>query len=106
MDRFLNKRIKICEDQGVDGSKFNFEGASFSKFALSSSGFAEDVLAVVAGHDGLGVAEDDGGLVAASALHVHEVGVGGRHQSLQFVGLSFALEGGVKEISVHGCCWL
>jgi hypothetical protein len=45
--------------------------------------------------------EDHCGLVAASALDVHEVGVGSRHQTLQLVALSFSLEGGVKEISVH-----
>jgi len=47
------------------------------------------------------VAEDHCGLVASSAFDVHEVGVGGRHESLQFVALLLGLEGGVKEVSVH-----
>ncbi len=47
------------------------------------------------------MAEDDGGLVASSALDVHEVGVGGGHQSFEFVALLFGLEGGVKEVSIH-----
>ena len=45
--------------------------------------------------------EDDGGFVASSALDVHEVGVGGGHESLQLVGLTFGFEGGVKEVSIH-----
>ena len=47
------------------------------------------------------MAEDHGGLVAASAFHVHEVGVGGGHQSFHFVLLLLGLKGGVKEVSVH-----
>lgn len=59
--------------QFIGRSDFNFEGTSLGKFALASCGFAEDVFAVVAGDDGLGVAEDDGCFVAASALDVHEI---------------------------------
>ncbi len=47
------------------------------------------------------MAEDDGSLVASSALDVHEVGVGGGHQSFEFVVLLFSLESGVKEVSIH-----
>ena len=79
----------------VIGSVFDFEGASFGEFALAAGGLAEDVLAVVAGHHSLGVAEDDGSLVASTTLHVHEVGVGGRHQSFELVSLLFGLESGV-----------
>lgn len=49
------------------------------------------------------MAEDHGSLVAASALHVHEVGVGGGDESLQFVALLLGLEGGLEEVSVHAC---
>jgi hypothetical protein len=82
-------------------SILDFEGATLCEFALAASRLAEDVLAVAAGDHGLGVAEDYGSLVAASALHVHEVAVGGGNQSFEFVGLSFVIEGGVQEISVH-----
>lgn len=47
------------------------------------------------------MAEDDGSLVASSALDVHEVGVGSGHQSFEFVVLLFSLESGVKEVSIH-----
>ena len=45
--------------------------------------------------------EDDGRLVASSTLDVHEVGVGGGEETLEFVALSFSFEGWVKQISVH-----
>ena len=63
-------------------SVLNFESASFGQLAFSSGRFTENVLAVVAGDHCLCVAEDDGSLVASSALDVHEVGVRRRHQSL------------------------
>ena len=47
------------------------------------------------------MAEDDSGLVAASALDVHEIAVGGGHKSGEFVLLLLGLEGGVKKISIH-----
>ena len=50
------------------------------------------------------MAEDDSGFVAAAALDVHEVGVGGGDQSFELVGLAFVLEGGVQQVSVH--LWL
>lgn len=59
----------------------DFKGTSFSNFALAAGGLGEDILAVVAGDDGLSMAEDNIGLVAAPALDVHEVGVGGGDQS-------------------------
>lgn len=51
----------------------DLESASLSDLALAASGLGEDILAVIAGDDGLGVTEDDIGLVAASALDIHEV---------------------------------
>lgn len=45
--------------------------------------------------------EDDGSLVASSAFHIHEVGVGGGNEPLKLVGLSFFFKGGVEEVSVH-----
>ena len=88
----------------IHESSLDLERAAFSKFALAAGGLAEDVLAVVAGNDGLGMAEDDCGLVASSALDVHEVGVGRGHEALEFVGLALLLEGWVKEVSVHLWC--
>ena len=49
------------------------------------------------------MAEDNSGLVAASALDVHEVGVGSGDQSSQFVLLLLGFEGGVEEVTVHDC---
>ena len=80
---------------------FNFESAALGDFALASGGLGQNVLAVVAGDHGLGVAEDHGGLAASSAPNIHEVGVGAGHQSLQLVGLSLVLDGGVQQVSVH-----
>jgi len=54
-------------------SDLNFECTAFGQFAFASSGFAQDVLAVVAGHDGLGMAEYHCSLVAASTFYIHEV---------------------------------
>lgn len=47
------------------------------------------------------MAEHHISLAASSALDVHEVRVGGGHQSLELVGVSFLFEGGVQEVSVH-----
>lgn len=82
-------------------SSFDFKGATFCEFAFSSCGFTEDIFAVVAGDYGLGVAEDDCGFVAASALDVHEIGVGSGNESFEFVRLSFVFKLGVEEISLH-----
>ena len=51
----------------------DLESRSFSDFALPTCGLGEYVLAVVAGDDGLGVAEDNVGFIAASALDIHEI---------------------------------
>lgn len=47
------------------------------------------------------MAEDSGGLVAASALDVHEVRVGGGDQSLKLVLLLLGLVGWVQQVSLH-----
>ncbi len=80
---------------------FNFESAALSNFALASSGLGENVLAIVAGNDGLSMTEHNVGLAAASTLDIHEVGVRSWDESFELVGLSFVLVGGVKEISIH-----
>ncbi len=64
---------------GGVGSVLHLESGSFSQLALPSRGLAQDVLAVVAGHHCLGVAEYDAGAAAALALNIHKVGVGGLH---------------------------
>lgn len=79
----------------------DFKGASLGDLALAAGGLGEDVLAVIAGDDGLGVAEDDVGFAAAAALDVHEVGVGGGDEALELVGLALLLDGGVEEVPVH-----
>ena len=66
-------------------SSFNFKSTAFCEFAFASCGFTENVFAVVAGDYGLGVTEDDGSFVAAAALDVHEIGVGGGNESFEFV---------------------
>ena len=81
---------------------FDFECAAFGDLALAAGGLGEDILAVVAGDDGLGMAEDDVGLVAAPALDIHEVGIGGGDESLELVGLALLFDGGVEQVSVHG----
>jgi hypothetical protein len=74
--------MSVVLNRRKEGSSLDLESTSLGEFALSSCGFTEDVLAVVAGNDGLSMAEDNGSLVAASALDIHEVGVGGRNQAL------------------------
>lgn len=74
--------MSVVLNRRKDGSSLDLESTSLGQFALASCGFTEDVLAIVAGNDGLGVAEDNGSLVATSALDIHEVGVGGGNQAL------------------------
>lgn len=85
----------------MNRSGFDLKGATFSELALASSGFGEDVLAIIASNNSLGMAENNSGLVAAAAFDIHEIRVGCGHQALQLVRLSFVLEGGVQEVSVH-----
>ena len=80
----------------MKSSVFDFEGASLSELAFSTCRLGKDVLAVVAGYYGLGMAENDGSFVAASTLDVHEVGVGSRYETFEFMGLSFCFENGVQ----------
>ena len=77
-------------------SSFNFKSTAFCEFAFASCGFTENVFAVVAGDYSLCVTEDDGSFVAASTLDVHEVGVGSRYETFEFMGLSFCFENGVQ----------
>ena len=66
-------------------SVLDLEGTALGQLALSTCGFGENVLAVVAGDDGLGMAEDNSSLVASSTLDVHKVRVRGWHQSFELV---------------------
>lgn len=66
-------KYRSVNDHKRRQSDFHFECTAFGEFALSSSWLGEDVFAVVAGDDGLGMAEDDCSLVAASTLDIHEV---------------------------------
>ena len=80
---------------------FNFKGASFGDFALSSGGFGQHILAVVAGDDRLGMAENHSGFAAASTSHIHEIRVGAGNKTFQLVGLSLVLNSWVQKVSVH-----
>ena len=77
-------------------SSFDFECASFCQFALAAGWLAEDILAVVAGNNGLGMAEDDCGFVAASTFDVHEVWIRSRHEPLKFMSLSLGIKSWVQ----------
>lgn len=59
----------------------DFEGTTLCDFALSTGGLGENILAVVTGDHGLGMAENNISFIAASAFDIHEVGVGGRDES-------------------------
>ena len=74
---------------------FNFECTSLCDFAFSSCWLGQDVLAVVAGYDGLGMTEHNIGFVAAAASDVHEVGVGGRDEPFEFVAVFLSFLGRV-----------
>ena len=50
------------------------------------------------------MAEDDCCFVAASALDIHEIGVGGGDKSFEFVLFFLGFKGGVEKITVHVCC--
>ena len=73
-------------------SVFNFESASFGDHAFSTCGFCENVLAVVAGDDGLSMAEDDISLTASTALNVHKIGVRGGNKSFKLMGLALLFD--------------
>lgn len=81
----------------------DLESASVSELALATSGLRQNVLAVVAGHHGLSVTEDNRGAIAALASHVHEVRVWCLDEALELVPLLFIFVLGVEEICLH-CC--
>ena len=58
---------------------------TFRESSLAPGGLAQDRGASDAEDDGLGVAEDNSSLIAASALDVHEIGVGSGYESFEFV---------------------
>lgn len=89
------------DDTSGRGSVFNLEGTTLSNLALATSGLGEHILTVVAGDDGLSMAEHNIGLITASALDIHKVGIRGGDKTFKFVGLAFLLDSGVKKISVH-----
>jgi hypothetical protein len=59
----------------------DFEGTTLSDFTFSTGGLGEDILAVVTGNHGLGMAENNVSFVATSAFNIHEVGVRGGDES-------------------------
>ena len=100
----MNERVGVIKGDSNHCSVLDLEGRSLGEFALATSWFTQNILAVVASDDGLSVAEDDCCLVASSALNIHKVGVGSRHKSLKFVFVLFSFKGRVKQISVHTSC--
>lgn len=85
----------------IKRSVLNFEGAAVCDFALASGGLGEDIFAVVAGNDRLGMAEHHIGFAASSALDIHEVGVWGGDKPFKFVSLSLVFVAGVEQVSIH-----
>lgn len=73
--------------------------ASLRDLAKTSGGGAEHGGASSAQHNGLGVWEHGGDLVASRALQVHEVRVGWLYQPLKLVLASLLSSGGVQQIS-------
>ena len=57
----------------------NFEGTSLGDQAFSPSWLSQNIFAVVAGNDTLGMAEHHSGLAAPTALDIHEIGVWSRY---------------------------
>eukprot|EP00356_Strombidium_inclinatum_P002663 CAMPEP_0170478636 /NCGR_PEP_ID=MMETSP0208-20121228/119_1 /TAXON_ID=197538 /ORGANISM="Strombidium inclinatum, Strain S3" /LENGTH=89 /DNA_ID=CAMNT_0010750929 /DNA_START=411 /DNA_END=681 /DNA_ORIENTATION=+ len=78
-------------------------GSSDGELGLSTSGEAEDELAVAAGDNSLGVREDSVDVLALRAFDIHEEGVGALDESLQLVLGNFDGLVGVKKINFH-CC--
>lgn len=93
-----NKKVRVKYDHI---SSLNLESAAFSKLDLTTSGLAKNVLASVASDGRLGMAEDGGCLIASSTLHIHEVGVGGRNEPLEFMLLLLRFICWMKEVSLH-----
>lgn len=54
-------------------SMFNFKCTPFSDFTLASSGFGENIFAVVAGNHRLSMTEHNISFVATSTSNIHEV---------------------------------
>lgn len=47
------------------------------------------------------MAEDNNCIITSAAFHIDKIGVGCRNKSFELMGLSFGLEDGVKEVTVH-----
>lgn len=74
----------------------NFESGTLSDLALSSGRLSEDIFAVIASNDWLGMAENYIGFTASSTLDIHKVGVRGWDKSFKLVWISLVFVGGVK----------
>lgn len=80
---------------------FNLKSTAFSDLAFPASRLGEDILAVIASNDGLRMAEHNIGLIAASALDIHEVGIGGGDEPFQLVRISLVFVGWMQQIAIH-----
>lgn len=72
--------------------------APLSQSRPSTCWLAENTGACAAEDDGLCVREDSCDGKATRALDVHEVRVGGLHQTLELVASLFSLNGGVEQV--------
>ena len=72
--------------------------AASSQLSLTTSWVSQKGVASLAVDWGLSVTEDGLNSNAGSAFDIHEVGVGGLHQSLLLVLLFFRREGWVSEV--------
>ena len=94
---------RAMQSGGLRGCSVSFAspGSADGELALATLGHAEDVLAVGAEHDVLGVGEHTGHSLADGALDVHEVGVGALNLSLQLVHELLLGGVNVNEIDFH-----
>jgi len=79
---------------GLVVSLNSVRGTDF-QLAFTTSGLSKDLRATFADDDVLGVAIHGGNRVAAGALNIHEIRVGGLNESLELVLSLFFLKSGV-----------
>jgi len=58
-------------------SMLNFKGTSLSNLAFATSGFSQNILAIIACNNRLGMAENNISLAATSTLDIHEIRIRG-----------------------------
>eukprot|EP00826_Nyctotherus_ovalis_P035583 TRINITY_DN3066_c0_g1_i7.p1 TRINITY_DN3066_c0_g1~~TRINITY_DN3066_c0_g1_i7.p1 ORF type:complete len:129 (+),score=23.61 TRINITY_DN3066_c0_g1_i7:25-387(+) len=81
----LNRGITNVSVSDIELVVFSSEADASLQLALAAGGHTEDVVALCAFDDGLGVREHNHYLVALRTSHVQEVRVGTLHQTLELV---------------------